>query len=299
MRLINTATLTLETFTSSTPPYAILSHTWQDDEVSMADMSAIHQSDNVKFAKIRGMCAEASRIGLGYAWVDTCCIDKSSSAELSEAINSMFEWYRAADICFCLLSDFQPGASLDQDLEKCRWFTRGWTLQELIAPDILVFFDSSWTARGSIRYCEDAYETDLSGQISDITGIPLSVLSAVSTLQSTPAVEIMSWASMRITTRIEDHAYSLLGLLDVNLPLLYGERSKAFTRLQEEVLRRRGDLSLLAWAPPRSGPDVGQVRDTRYYHLTAAGPAPVRSKFQRARSEAVLMNRSLRNGAFD
>jgi hypothetical protein len=143
MRLINTATLGLETFTSSTPPYAILSHTWQDDEVSMADMSAIHQSDDARFSKIRGMCAEASRIGLGYAWVDTCCIDKSSSAELSEAINSMFEWYRAADICFCLLSDFQSHSSLAQDLKKCRWFTRGWTLQELIAPDILVFFDSS------------------------------------------------------------------------------------------------------------------------------------------------------------
>jgi len=262
MRLINTETLKLEEFTASTPPYAILSHTWHDDgpEVSMADMLAIPQSDDPKFAKIRGICSEAARIGLDYAWVDTCCIDKSSSAELSEAINSMFEWYRGAVVCYCLLSDFQTESSLEADLAKCRWFTRGWTLQELIAPDILVFFDDSWTARGSIRireslydwpaqYSEGAYEVDLSEQISEITGVPLSVLSAVNTLQSTPAVEIMSWASLRTTTRIEDQAYSLLGLLDVNLPLLYGERLKAFTRLQEEVLRRRGDLSLLAWTP--------------------------------------------------
>ncbi|KAK4445870.1 heterokaryon incompatibility protein-domain-containing protein [Podospora aff. communis PSN243] len=278
MRLINTATLALETFTSSTPPYAILSHTWQDDEVSMADMAAIDESDDPKFSKIRGICAEAGRIGLRYAWVDTCCIDKSSSAELSEAINSMFEWYRAADVCFCLLSDFQPGSSPDEDLEKCRWFTRGWTLQELIAPDVLVFFDSSWTACGSMRlrkshakwplqYHEDSYEIDLSGRVSDITGVPLSVLSSVSVLHSTPAVEIMSWASMRTTTRIEDRAYSLLGLLDVNLPLLYGERSKAFTRLQEEVLRKRGDLSLLAWAP--SG---GCEPTTEYFGILAPSP---------------------------
>ncbi|KAK0649191.1 hypothetical protein B0T16DRAFT_428045 [Cercophora newfieldiana] len=215
MRLINTTTLELEEFTSSTPPYAILSHTWSDDEVSMKNMSTILQSDDQKFSKTHGMCAETARIGL-------------NSADLSEAINSMFEWYRGANICY--------------GPRQSRWFTRGWTLQELIAPDILVFFDSSWGARGSMRirrtgcewplqYRQPSYEVDLSGRISDITGVPLSVLTAVTILKSTPA------------------AYSLLGLLDVNLPLFYGERTKAFVRLQEEVLRRRGDLSLLAWAP--------------------------------------------------
>jgi hypothetical protein len=149
MRLINTSTWELEEFLSSVPPYAILSHTWGDHEVTLAEMPMIHsQTSNAdKFDKIRNAYAEAARIGLRYCWVDTCCIDKTSSAELSEAINSMFEWYRRSTVCFCLLSDFRPVPSQISDISASRWFTRGWTLQELIAPAFLVFFDSSWTAR--------------------------------------------------------------------------------------------------------------------------------------------------------
>lgn len=144
MRLIDVNTYELKEFWGSDiPPYAILSHTWADDEVSCSDMQERLGAAKQKasFNKIRGCCIEAVKHGLKWAWVDSCCIDKRSSAELSEAINSMFAWYTKSDICFVYLADVLPGGlstedanNLDDEFSKSRWFTRGWTLQELIAP---------------------------------------------------------------------------------------------------------------------------------------------------------------------
>jgi hypothetical protein len=136
MRLINTTTLQLEDFTlRDVPPYAILSHTWGADEVTFQDMKACKPDLNTEhgYTKIVETCRLALEQGLGYAWVDTCCIDKSSSAELTESINSMFGYYARSSICFAYLVDLQPGMS-EESMHACRWFTRGWTLQELIAP---------------------------------------------------------------------------------------------------------------------------------------------------------------------
>jgi len=264
MRLINTTTFELKEFSSAEiPQYAILSHTWGDDEVTLLDMANPDALPAGKFEKIRRTCEEAKRAGFEYCWVDTCCIDKTSSAELSESINSMFQWYSRADVCYVLLSDLkQPEEALEVFLPHCRWFTRGWTLQELLAPSRLVFFDNSWGVRGIICvryvdsipaefriYRESESAQDLTKLVSDITGIPRHIFSDINRVMRTPAAEVMSWASQRQTTRVEDMAYSLLGLFDVNMPLLYGEGPKAFVRLQEEILLRRGDLSLLAWLP--------------------------------------------------
>ena len=245
MRLINTQTLALELFPDPGPadiPYAILSHTWSDDEVSFEDMQDLSIARIKKgFLKIEATCKHAIDNGLQYAWVDTCCIDQSSSAELSEAINSMFRWYKNAVVCYAFLSDLpassQYGAS--DELRKFRWFTRGWTLQELIAPATLVFFDQEWNLRGM--------KEDLGKEIEAITGIDEWVLNGSTPLSTIPLAKRMSWAAGRNTTRVEDVAYCLLGIFDVNMPMIYGEGSRAFVRLQEEILKKTTDLSLFAW----------------------------------------------------
>lgn len=231
------------------PAYAILSHTWGEDEVSFQDMQAPTVTEKRGYAKIEYSCERALQDGLSYVWVDTCCIDKTSSAELSEAINSMMAWYAQSRICYAHLADVPP--ITDQDFDKAafsqsRWFTRGWTLQELIAPCELVFLAQDWSflvARETVAEL-----------ISDITGISHLFLEArpdnedlKSNLMSTSIAERMSWASERETTRTEDMAYSLLGILQVNMPLLYGEGSAAFRRLREEIIKHSDDQSLLAW----------------------------------------------------
>ncbi|KIN05218.1 hypothetical protein OIDMADRAFT_51035 [Oidiodendron maius Zn] len=149
MRLINVRTrLFEEVLGEIKPKYAILSHTWEKGEVSFTDMNDLSCKDKKGYGKIEMTCQMALKAALNYAWVDTCCIDKSSSAELTEAINSMYRWYQRSDICFVFLSDLKASSSLDRGLEGCRWFKRGWTLQELIAPKNIYFFDQDWNKRG-------------------------------------------------------------------------------------------------------------------------------------------------------
>jgi hypothetical protein len=138
MRLLNTATLQLDKFCQDIPDYAILSHRWEDDEVSYQDLQANKTQDGAGYRKIQRCCEKALRDGYVWVWIDTCCIDKTSSAELSESINSMFKWYQAAAQCYAYLSDFEEviceGSRWHPSFRDSLWFTRGWTLQELLAP---------------------------------------------------------------------------------------------------------------------------------------------------------------------
>ncbi|KAK0381975.1 HET domain-containing protein [Colletotrichum paranaense] len=221
MWLVNTDSLVLEEVSKpSSIKYAILSHTWADDEVTFQDFHNIERSGERHksgFSKIQKTCEPARQRGLHYAWVDTCCIDKSSSAELSEAINSMFSWYKESAVCFVFLSDLPASERLVEKVETtsvfsytqktfaaCRWFTRGWTLQELIAPSEVEFFDSQWEQFSRKADCLDKLE--------EITGIRRSVLESSSNLRQTPTTVKMSWAASRKTKRVEDRAYSLLGI---------------------------------------------------------------------------------------
>jgi hypothetical protein len=193
-------------------------------------------------------------------------IDKSSSAELSEAINSMFRWYHEATVCYAYLSDC-TGSDPSRPFEKnrksalpgqkddnpqalhykpklshsSRWFRRGWTLQELIAPKVLEFLAEDWSHIGTKLSLQDS--------ISAITGISLDVLRGGS-LSACTVAERMGWAANRDTTRLEDIAYSLLGIFQVHMPLLYGEGRRAFIRLQEEIMKTTEDYTLFAWQPP-------------------------------------------------
>lgn len=217
MRLINVESLQLEDFSTSstTPEYAILSHTWGDEEVTFQDMSSSLRKFSRKkgYSKIQKTCEIAKTHGIRYTWVDTCCIDKSSSAELTESINSMFQWYQSATKCYAFLEDFEPGTNAEDSLGSCRWFTRGWTLQELLAPSEVEFYDQTWTFRGT--------RLDFINLISSRTKIPKEVLRWEIPAKRHSVAARMSWASSRQTTRVEDIAYCLLGIFDVNMPLIY------------------------------------------------------------------------------
>ncbi|KAL2209947.1 HET-domain-containing protein [Sarocladium strictum] len=232
-------------FTENLPKYAILSHTWGDDEVTyqdiILDLSAAQQKNG--FRKIAYTCRQALEDGLHWAWVDTCCIDKSSSAELSEAINSMYSWYKTSTRCYAHLVDYELHhwtSKVDKnDFRNCRWFTRGWTLQELVAPETIDFYTQSWKLFGS--------KATLAEAIEEITNIESDFLLHRRSLSEASIAKKMSWAASRQTTRAEDIAYCLLGLFDVNMPLLYGEGHKAFQRLQAQLWQEYDDDSLLAW----------------------------------------------------
>ena len=234
MRLLNTSTYTLREFHRAAPPYAILSHTWDTEEVTFQDIQDFPSASKLKgFAKISGCCQQARLAGYDWVWIDTCCIDKSSTAEVSEAVNSMYVLYQHSAVCFAYLSDVPRFRFTDS-----RWFERGWTLQELIAPRHVEFYTADWLEVGT--------KLSLEAIISSITGISIDVLRGASPRHYT-AAERMSWASGRRTTRPEDEAYCLMGLFDVNMPIRYGE-ARPFERLQQEILRQSEDFSMLAWS---------------------------------------------------
>ncbi|KAL7759166.1 hypothetical protein ACKLNR_011593 [Fusarium oxysporum f. sp. zingiberi] len=236
MRLVNTQTIQLEFLNDdNVPDYAILSHTWEQEEVLFHDMGRGSAKLKKGYAKLESCCHVARENGFEYIWDDTCCIDKTSSAELSEAINSMYRYYQEASICYVYLADI----SAVSEISNSRWFTRGWTLQELIAPSSMIFFDKHWRHLGT--------KTSLVQVLSQRTSIAEHILCDSEELETTSIAQRMSWAADRVTTRKEDSAYSLMGIFGINMPLLYGEGDKAFYRLQEEIMRVSDDHSLFAW----------------------------------------------------
>ena len=249
MRLLHTKLLDFEEFfDSQIPQYAILSHRWAEKEVTFQDFEIGKQQIWPGFVKIRDCCAVAFSQGLDWVWIDTCCIDKKSSAELSEAINSMWRWYREAKECYVYLSDVQweSGMDLQNTLKQSSWFTRGWTLQELLAPSQIVFFDLKW------NYISE--KKKMLAELSAVTGIGAKYLNNIS---GASVATKMSWVSRRQTSRLEDMAYCLLGIFDINMPLLYGEGRKAFLRLELEILKSSGDESIFAWTSTSNQPYHG------------------------------------------
>ncbi|KAI5985040.1 heterokaryon incompatibility protein-domain-containing protein [Pisolithus albus] len=253
----------LKEFDDETTSYAILSHRW-GVEVVYEEMTGLMKMEERKrdevrqragYQKIIKSCEQAKKDGYVWLWVDTCCIDKRSSAELSEAINSMYRWYQKAQICYAYLNDIGESTfPTERNVKKFdksngwpEWFVRGWTLQELIAPQEVKFFNKDWVHIGSKR--------QLAPTLARVTGIPRKVLTSGLVRKHFSVAQIMSWTAERKTTRLEDRAYSLMGLFGVNMPMLYGEGKKAFQRLQLEIVRISSDQSIFAWNPriPRAG----------------------------------------------
>lgn len=242
MRLVNVDTLKLQEFSEEDiPQYAILSHRWGSEELSFREVYE-NRIDGSKdgYNKLLMASAIAAKYNVYYLWLDTCCIDKTSSAELSEAINSMFKWYRDSKICLAYLQDVKAGTTdFEQSFVSSVWFTRSWTLQELLAPRNVQLFDADWV---HIRSADSNFSL-----IEDATAIPEVVLQGECSIWDCCIAERMSWAADRQATRAEDVAYSLMGVFDVNMPLLYGEGDKAFARLQEEIIRRSNEPTFLLW----------------------------------------------------
>lgn len=191
---------------------------------------------------------------VGYR-IDSCCIDKTNLAETSEAINSMYRWYSRAETCIIYLSDFRYLGDFSSEqhtynLTRSEWFTRGWTLQELVAPAHAVFFDQYWNRFRS--------KSDILSDLVKYTGIAESVLRDPVNIRGVSIAHRMSWASQRKTHKEEDIAYCLMGIFGVNMPILYGEGvESAFRRLQEQIISLSDDNSIFAWRHPSQ--NIGQT----------------------------------------
>jgi len=225
--------------------YVTLSHRWGKFEPLLRDIDGrvIYNLDPTDgISKLQSFCQQCCRHGYSWAWSDTCCIDKESSAELQEAIGSMFSWYRLSALTMVHLADVSDAGGLISSM----WFKRGWTLQELLAPYTLLFFTRDWSLYrdSSLNHKEDRAILEELEQATGITsrhltGFHPSVDDALSRLQ---------WASTRCTTCPEDIAYSLLGIFSLHIPVLYGESAEnALGRLLAEVISKSGDTSILDW----------------------------------------------------
>lgn len=295
MRVINTRTLELHE--SINRPYAILSHTWGQGEVTLqqyrewrsahaeyfarnveavadgsvepAEITMLNrinrgdspaESERTRYQGMTKILRSAERAlldGYEYIWVDTCCIDKTSSAELQEAINSMFEWYKFAEVCYAYLSDVDGSTPGQDDLTSSRWFSRGWTLQELLAPREVLFFDMNWKKLGR--------KDDFLDVLTKRTGIHRYFLyTGAERLEEASVATRMSWAAGRETKRVEDKAYCLLGLFGIHMPMLYGEGALAFERLQLEIMKSSDDASILAWDYSGTWIPVSHDRSARF-----------------------------------
>ncbi|TBU40453.1 HET-domain-containing protein [Dichomitus squalens] len=290
MRLLDTRTGQFVERDPGKTTYAILSHTWRQREQTYDELKSVQAryggpsrtgytsrpsspsshspsdltqtsspiwDDDGLSRKIRDARRVAREAGYRYLWIDSCCIDKASSSELSESINSMYQWYGGAKVCYAHLADVPSGEdprAVESAFRKSRWFTRGWTLQELIAPFSVTFLSEDWTEIGT--------KVALADLVEEITGIFEDALLHAKSLDKFSVAQRLSWAAKRETTRVEDQAYSLLGIFDINMATLYGEGERAFRRLQEEIARCIPDQSLFAWGVVHQGPNMHEQSAT-------------------------------------
>jgi hypothetical protein len=267
MRFINTTSLKFHEVSDlelQKLKYSILSHrwTWGNDEILYVDVLCMDSGVKSKggYAKFADACALAERLGYEFLWIDTCCINKTDAAELAEAINSMYRWYSMANVCIAYLQD----ATSTAQITESEWFNRGWTLQELIAPKDVRFYDRDW------NYIGDKFS--LCNMLVRETGIPADVLQNSKPPQACSIAQRMSWAAKRTTKRPEDMAYSLMGLFDVNMPMIYGERERAFIRLQEQIISKSADESIFVWDLDLLEDSTRDARNV-YCGLLASSPA--------------------------
>jgi hypothetical protein len=237
--LINTRTLKLIDFEADVfiPHYAILSHRWlEGEEVELQEFK--HPTERTQhksgYQKIIAACKQARLDGLDYLWVDTCCIDQKDPGDVHVNIKLMFEYYQNARICYAYLVDVDKDSD---NFGKSVWFTRGWTLQELLAPLEVLFFSGSWQYLGT--------KTGQAEKIHDVTGIPEGVIKGTTSICDIDVEERMTWSTPRTTSRSQDLAYCLFGILEVSIQPDYKEDvDTAFTRLQEACYKKYPDLAV-------------------------------------------------------
>ena len=245
MRLLNVHTLEFSEFYSDAPKYVIASHMWSaGTEATIKDMRNRRNTDKVGYKKVEGF-AKYVQEQIGYVewlWIDSCCVNQASSQELSETLNSMFRWYSKAEVCLVYMADVS-NAKDEYEFRRSFWFSRAWNLQELLAPHIVVFLSQDWKVighKGGDGWTENGFQVSkglsLEPVIATITGIPEYILHDYSRSKGLSVEERLAWYAGRNTHREEDMSYSMLGIFDVAMPLLYGEGAeRARKRLLEEI----------------------------------------------------------------
>jgi hypothetical protein len=250
MRLLNIHTLKLVEFSKDKrPAYAIASHRWDEHEATYTDVRDARNTSSSGYQKIKDFAkyVKAHVVGIEWLWIDTCCINKEHATELSSAINLMFEWYQEADICLAYLRDVD-NAGDEVSLQRSEWFERGWTLQELLAPRTVVFLTRTWEVIGNkgatTSVCSSTeVGKNLEKVIAKITKVPFEVLQEYQRSIRYSTSEKLRWMDSRKTTEEEDLTYALFGILNVSLPVIYGEKGKARDRLLATI-REREELKL-------------------------------------------------------
>jgi hypothetical protein len=311
MRLLNTTTLEFHEFASpdDAPPYIITSHRWLDGEVSYQEFMGRGVDSRVDekpgMNKIKQFCKfikdwQASRESIAagrpctalprYIWIDTCCINKQSSAELQEAITSMYQYYAKAWCCIAYLHDVKTRScsplAILQSFKESIWFTRGWTLQELLAPSCVIFVDQDWYVFGhksahhplmidegnavGVQYLK----MPLNPWISQATGIDEAILWDYNHAQHVSFEDRLAWMNKRTTTRAEDRAYCMLGLCEVYMPLIYGEGSNAMKRLYREIREEHGITVKSTHSPMPRGDKRGSQRHRSDQDVSGSGMPP-------------------------
>ncbi|OJA10967.1 hypothetical protein AZE42_08488 [Rhizopogon vesiculosus] len=234
--------LEMRYFPPNTVKYAILSHRWLDEGEPTYEGMKSGIAAGPGYEKLKKFCEEAQAYGVELAWSDTCCIDKSSSTELDESIRSMFRWYENSEICIIHLAQSETV----EDIMNDGWMKRGWTLQELLAPRKIKLFSSHWLPMTDDRNDKSYEGTRVMKTLERATGIPLDDI-CIYVSGSFGVDRRMAWAARRKTTRVEDVAYSLMGIFNVSLQIAYGEGGdRAFCRLIEAIMQS-GNPSVLNW----------------------------------------------------
>ena len=245
MRLLNVHTFEFSDYSDDLPKYAIASHRWKaGTEATIKDVRNKRNTDKDGYEKVESFAKYVREhvCHVEWLWIDTCCVNQDSSQEVTEAVNSMFRWYSNAEVCLAYLADVSDTEN-EREFRRSEWFRRGWTLQELLAPQMVVFLSASWELighRGRDEWTgsgnQIASGPALEAAISTITGVPECVLHNYTRSMSFSTEERLSWICSRKTTKEEDMSYSLLGIFDVTMPVIYGEGAKkARDRLMKEI----------------------------------------------------------------
>ncbi|KAG2751066.1 HET-domain-containing protein, partial [Suillus brevipes Sb2] len=229
--------------------WVMLSHRWGDKEPLLHDIQdkVVYELDPVdSITKLQSFCEITRDAGFLWAWIDTCCIDQKNNVELQKSVNSMFVWYHNSALTIVYLSDVLP-SSKSCTLAKSAWNKRGWTVQEFLAPKVILFYRQDWTLYLDDHSTNHKESMAIMQELGDATGIDLRSLVAFRPGMRNPR-EKLQWASSRITTLQEDIAYSLFGIFGVHLPVMYGENKRnALGRLLQEIVAQSGDVSALDW----------------------------------------------------
>jgi hypothetical protein len=253
MRLLNVTSLEyMEYEPPDVPAYAAASHRWRKgDEATFKNVKKRRNTERSGYIKVQCFCDFVRKhlAGIEWLWTDTCCIKHESSQELHEAINSMFSWYQSAVVCLCYLADVTRHASevvMMSQFERSVWFTRGWTLQELIAPRRVLLLSKEWRAignKGRPSGDEHAFEfgIQLPDRVAKVTRIPEGILAGSEDVSECNVENKLRWRGARETTKPEDRVYCMFGLFGVHMPLLYGEgEERVAFRLEEEIAKVSG-----------------------------------------------------------